>query len=77
MDASEDSDVFITTIENLNAKMKAINTSYEKSVKEIKAKEYFEVLTVVESNPGMSLKLIKKAIIKYYKCRIKVSADSK
>ena len=38
IDSSEDSDVFITTIKNLNDKIKAIDTSYKKSKKETKAK---------------------------------------
>ena len=63
MDSSEDPDIFMTAIENLNNKMKAIYASYKKSEKEIKAKilvslpeKYSEVITTADSNPTMSLK---------------------
>ena len=55
--------MFVIAVKNLNTKMKVINVSYKKSIKEIKAKilvslpeKYSEVLIVVESNPRMSLK---------------------
>ena len=64
--------------------MKVIHASYKKSIDDIKAKiivslpdEYFEVLAAIEWNLGMILKLIKKAIVKYCKYRIKASQDSK
>ena len=59
--------MFITTIENLSMKIKAINASYEKSGKEIKSKilisllrEYLEAIIATNTSPSMSLKILKK-----------------
>ena len=50
IDTSEDHSIFISAMENLNAKMKAIDRNFIKSIKEIKAnilvslpEEYLEV----------------------------------
>ena len=63
----------MTMIKDLNSKIKIIKVSYEKSSKEINIKilvrlpkVYLEVVTTVEADSTISLKVLKKSVIKFY-----------